>query len=68
VPVVDNVVRAIPNVTAHARDLADADRGTLRSTVESFDAAAALADAERAIREGGEVGGPGRGGPADDAA
>ncbi|MFB6303528.1 MAG: 4-phosphopantoate--beta-alanine ligase [Haloferacaceae archaeon] len=52
VPVVDNVLRAIPNVTRHARDLADADDDELRDLVAAFDAEAALADAERVIREG----------------
>jgi 4-phosphopantoate--beta-alanine ligase len=54
VPIVDNVIRAIPNVTAHARELADASRAELAALVGSFDADAALAAAERAIREGGE--------------
>ena len=52
VPVVDNVVRAVPAITDHARDLADADRETLESVVTEFDAAETLAAAERAIREG----------------
>jgi 4-phosphopantoate--beta-alanine ligase len=54
VPIVDNVIRAIPNVTAHARELADAPRAELERVVEAFDAEGALAAAERAIREGGE--------------
>ncbi|MFC6836574.1 4-phosphopantoate--beta-alanine ligase [Halomarina ordinaria] len=54
VPIVDNVLRAIPNVTAHARDLADAEREELAAIVEAFDREAALADAERAIRTGGD--------------
>jgi len=52
VPVVDNVLRAIPNISAHARELADADRAELERTVAEFDAAATLAAAERAIRSG----------------
>jgi 4-phosphopantoate--beta-alanine ligase len=52
VPIVDNVVRAIPNVTRHARDLADADEATLREVVDSFDAQAHLDAAEQAIRQG----------------
>jgi len=52
VPIVDNVIRAVPNVTAHARDLADAPREELEYVVDSFDAAEALREAERAIREG----------------
>jgi 4-phosphopantoate--beta-alanine ligase len=52
VPVVDNVVRAVPTITAHARELADADRDTLEGIVVEFDADEALTAAERAIREG----------------
>ncbi|MFB6282013.1 MAG: 4-phosphopantoate--beta-alanine ligase [Haloferacaceae archaeon] len=52
IPIVDNVVRAVPNVAAHARDLADAPPDRLRETVRAFDADAARADAERTIREG----------------
>jgi 4-phosphopantoate--beta-alanine ligase len=52
VPVVDNILRAIPLITAHARDLSDADPETLRGVVDDFDADQALADAERAIRSG----------------
>jgi 4-phosphopantoate--beta-alanine ligase len=52
VPIIDNVVRAIPNVTAHARDLRDASREELRAIVESFDREAALAAAEERIRTG----------------
>ncbi|PSP32542.1 phosphopantothenate/pantothenate synthetase [Halobacteriales archaeon QH_10_67_22] len=54
VPVVDNVVRAVPAITEHARDLAGADRETLETIVAEFDADEALAAAERAIREGGD--------------
>jgi len=52
VPIVDNVVRAIPNITAHARELREADRDTLRKIVDEFDARATLEAAERAVREG----------------
>jgi len=52
VPVIDNVLRAIPNITRHARDLADASREDLEAIVESFDREAALEDAERRIRTG----------------
>jgi 4-phosphopantoate--beta-alanine ligase len=52
VPIVDNILRAIPNVTAHARDLSGASREELTHIVTEFDAEAALADAERAIRSG----------------
>ncbi|MFW5917192.1 MAG: phosphopantothenate/pantothenate synthetase [Halorubrum sp.] len=53
IPIIDNLIRAIPNVTAHARDLADASAAELRETVDSFTAAEALSEAETAIREGG---------------
>jgi len=53
IPIVDNVVRAIPNVTRHARALEDASREELAQIVADFDRAAALEDAERAIRQGG---------------
>jgi len=52
VPIVDNVIRAVPNITAHARELRDADRETLEGIIRDFDAQAALTAAERAIREG----------------
>ncbi|GAA0652966.1 4-phosphopantoate--beta-alanine ligase [Salarchaeum japonicum] len=52
VPIIDNILRAVPNVTRHARDLADASDEELRDVVESFDRTAALAAAERRIREG----------------
>jgi len=51
VPIVDNIIRAVPNVTAHARELAGAD-DDLRAIVEDFDPDEARAAAERAIREG----------------
>jgi len=54
VPIVDNVVRAIPNITAHARELREADRDTLERIVDEFDASATLDAAERAVREGGD--------------
>ena len=51
VPIVDNIVRAIPNVTDHAHDLRD-DPEIQRDAIESFDADTALTDAEAAIRGG----------------
>ncbi|KTG25584.1 4-phosphopantoate--beta-alanine ligase [Haloferax profundi] len=54
VPIVDNIMRAVPNMTAHARDLRDASREELEAIVDAFDAAAALAAAERAIRSGSD--------------
>ncbi len=52
VPIVDNLLRALPNMTAHAEVLADADSATLEAIVESFDAEAALEAAEERIRNG----------------
>ena len=52
VPIIDNLIRAVPNVTAHARDLADASEEELREIAAAFDADEALAAAETAIREG----------------
>jgi 4-phosphopantoate--beta-alanine ligase len=52
VPIVDNIVRAVPNVAAHARDLRDARREDLERIVAEFDRAAALDGAEATIRGG----------------
>ncbi|MEF8785785.1 MAG: 4-phosphopantoate--beta-alanine ligase [Haloarculaceae archaeon] len=52
VPIVDNIIRAVPNVTAHARDLADAAESELREIVDDFDSDEARAAAEGAIRSG----------------
>ena len=52
IPIVDNIMRAVPNMTAHARDLRSVDRETLREIVDAFDPEAALAAAEAVIREG----------------
>jgi 4-phosphopantoate--beta-alanine ligase len=57
VPVVDNVVRAVPAMTAHARALADRPTADLDAVVARFDADAARADAERVIRSGDLAGG-----------
>ena len=54
VPIVDNLVRALPNVTAHARELGEASDAELDGIVEDFDARDALDAAEDAIRSGGE--------------
>jgi 4-phosphopantoate--beta-alanine ligase len=51
VPIVDNLLRAVPNVTAYARELADSDPETLDAIVDSFDAEAALSAAEDRIRD-----------------
>ncbi|SFR37079.1 4-phosphopantoate--beta-alanine ligase [Halogeometricum limi] len=54
IPIIDNIVRAIPNVTEHARELEGTSREELEAIVEDFDREAALAEAEKAIR-GGEL-------------
>ncbi|EFW91950.1 hypothetical protein ZOD2009_10745 [Haladaptatus paucihalophilus DX253] len=51
IPIIDNIIRAVPNVTEHARDLADASRDELEAIVADFDREAVLDDAERAIRD-----------------
>jgi 4-phosphopantoate--beta-alanine ligase len=52
VPIVDNIIRAIPNITDHARDLGDGPREVLTECIERFDAEEALDDAENRIRQG----------------
>ncbi|AEH37107.1 4-phosphopantoate--beta-alanine ligase [Halopiger xanaduensis] len=52
VPIVDNIIRAVPNMTEHARELADADESEVRAIVEAFDREAALEAAEERIRNG----------------
>ncbi|TSD15940.1 phosphopantothenate/pantothenate synthetase [Haloglomus irregulare] len=52
VPIVDNVIRAIPNITEHARDLRDAPETALRDVIDGFDPETALGTAEDAIRSG----------------
>lgn len=52
VPVIDNVMRAIPNITRHARDLQAASRDELEAIVADFDRGATLDAAEQAIRAG----------------
>ncbi len=52
VPIVDNIIRAVPNITEHARDLADADEADLRTIVAEFDRERALEAAEERIRSG----------------
>jgi len=52
IPIVDNIIRAVPNMTDHARELQGADREVLTEIVERFDPEAALVAAEAAIRDG----------------
>ncbi|WP_266075214.1 4-phosphopantoate--beta-alanine ligase [Haladaptatus caseinilyticus] len=51
VPIIDNIIRAVPNMTAHARALADVSREELETIVNEFDRQEALDDAESAIRD-----------------
>ncbi|WP_435151630.1 4-phosphopantoate--beta-alanine ligase [Haladaptatus sp. DFWS20] len=51
IPIIDNLIRAVPNMTAYARDLADASREELKTIVTEFDREKALEDAENAIRD-----------------
>jgi 4-phosphopantoate--beta-alanine ligase len=50
IPIVDNVMRAVPNMTEHARALGTASDSELREVVAAFDRDEALAAAEDAIR------------------
>ena len=52
VPIVDNLLRVVPNMLDHAEELQSASDSELQSIVDEFDPEAALADAERRIREG----------------
>ncbi|ELY48390.1 4-phosphopantoate--beta-alanine ligase [Natronorubrum sulfidifaciens] len=52
VPIVDNIIRAVPNMTEHARVLADEDEDELQSIIETFDRETALEQAEARIRSG----------------
>lgn len=52
VPIIDNVVRAVPNITAHARDLSEADNDAREECIQEFDREAALRAAEERIRGG----------------
>ncbi len=51
VPIVDNLMRAVPNMIEYVDEFADAAPSELDAVIESFDRDAALRDAERAIRE-----------------
>lgn len=52
VPIVDNIIRAVPNMTEHAQELADADEAELQAIIEDFDRERALENAEERIRSG----------------
>ena len=52
IPVVDNIIRAVPNMTTHATELQGTEQATLGKIIDAFDPDAARAAAERAIRDG----------------
>ena len=52
IPIIDNIIRAVPNMTEHAVDLRELTPAELEEIIAAFDADAALADAEAAIRRG----------------
>lgn len=52
VPIVDNILRAVPNIADHAGALRGASREELEAIVADFDPEAALSAAEDAIRSG----------------
>ncbi len=52
IPIVDNIIRAVPNMTEHALELQTADDPTLQDIVDAFDPKAALTAAEAAVRDG----------------
>jgi 4-phosphopantoate--beta-alanine ligase len=52
VPVVDNIIRAIPNITAHVHDLQDASEDRLEEIVSGFERTGALDAAAERSREG----------------
>jgi len=52
VPIVDNIIRAVPTMTAHARELDGRTPAELREYCEQFDAEQARNAAEKQIRSG----------------
>jgi pantothenate synthetase (EC 6.3.2.1) len=52
IPIVDNIIRAVPTMTEHAGELRGSDDETLTEIVDAFDREAALSAAEAAIRRG----------------
>lgn len=52
VPIVDNLVRAIPNMIEHVKELDGRSEADLRAIIDSFDPTAALDAAEEHIRSG----------------
>ncbi|ERG96355.1 4-phosphopantoate--beta-alanine ligase [Haloquadratum walsbyi] len=52
VPIIDNVLRAVPNITAHAVELKQANNIALTAVVDRFDPDEARERAEKEIRRG----------------
>ncbi|MDR5656745.1 4-phosphopantoate--beta-alanine ligase [Halodesulfurarchaeum sp. HSR-GB] len=52
IPIIDNILRAVPRITDHARDLAEAGPEAIEQARTDFDAKDALAAAEARIRDG----------------
>ncbi len=52
VPIIDNIIRAVPNMTRHARELRQLPEEDVQSVIDAFDREKALASAEEAIRSG----------------
>ncbi len=50
IPIVDNIIRAIPTITEHARSLTAGDHDSLETVRDEFEAEAALAAAEKRLR------------------
>lgn len=50
IPIVDNIIRAIPNIIAEVDNFADSSVGELESVLDEFDADSVRDDAERQIR------------------
>jgi len=52
IPIIDNIIRAVPNITDHAESLRGRSREDLEAIVADFDPEAALKAAEATIRGG----------------
>ena len=52
IPIVDNIIRAVPTMTEHAEELQGSASETLHTIVDQFAASDALTAAEEAIRTG----------------
>lgn len=50
IPIIDNIIRAVPNITAHARELSDQSTEEIGTALAEFDPEAHLQAAEQQIR------------------